>query len=176
MEKCAKFLVDTTTGSIKQVISEMSCDPQVTTQFSWEHVDPIIFWTSIGVILFVVVALWFTVGYPKWNVWASKKSGEAAFAEAQNEQRVQLSQAQARKEAATTNKEAAIIEAEAVSAQIEKIGANLTKHDLYLKWQWIKMMEERPEASTIYIPTEAGMPILEAGNRRKSAEEVKDEE
>jgi hypothetical protein len=29
----------------------------------------------------------------------------------------------------------------------------------------IKMMEERPESSTIYVPTEANIPILEATRR-----------
>ena len=137
----------------------------------------------ISLILFVlvIVCAWFIWGYPVWNVWASKKSGEAQLQEANNEQRIQVSKAQARKEAATLNKESAIIEAEAVSAQIEKIGSGLTKHDLYLKWQWIKMMEERPESSVIYIPTEASMPILEAGrfgsiNRTKDKIEEKDEE
>jgi len=31
-----------------------------------------------------------------------------------------------------------------------------------LKWQWIKMMEDRDGDETIYVPTEANMPILEA--------------
>jgi hypothetical protein len=65
--------------------------------------------------------------------------------------------------AAEKNKKAAIIEAEAVARQIEVIGNNLTKHDLYLKWQWIQMMEKRQDGDTIYVPTEAGLPVLEAG-------------
>ena len=109
--------------------------------------------------------VWHIVGYPYWNVWASKKSGEAQLQEALNTQRIQLAEAKARKEAATLNKESAIIEAEAVSEQIKRIGVNLSKHDLYLKWQWINMMKEQPEGSTIYVPTEANLPILEAGKR-----------
>ena len=37
------------------------------------------------------------------------------------------------------------------------------------------MMEERPESSTIYVPTEANMPILEAG-KRPIKKEVYEEE
>jgi regulator of protease activity HflC (stomatin/prohibitin superfamily) len=114
----------------------------------------------IGVV--VVIVLWALVGYPKWRVWASQKQGEADLQQAHKEQQIQVSKAQGRLDAAKLNKEAAIIEAEAVSAQIEKIGQQLTEHDLYLKWQWIKMMEERPESSVIYVPTEANLPILEA--------------
>jgi selenocysteine lyase/cysteine desulfurase len=117
----------------------------------------------ISTILVVVILLgWLLIGYPLWNVWASKQRGEAALQEAMNEQRIQLAEAQARREAATINKEAAIIEAEAVAEQVSRIGKELTHHDLYLKWQWIRMMEER-EGETIYVPTEAGLPILEAG-------------
>lgn len=119
-------------------------------------------WVITGILGFIGFLLWF---FPVYGVWSSRKSGEAELAEAQFAEQVAQAEANARLNAAETNKQAAIIEAAAVAAQIEKIGANLQKHDLYLKWQWIKMMEERPEASTIYIPTEAGMPILEAGKR-----------
>lgn len=117
------------------------------------------------ILLVVVIISWFLFGYPIWKVWASEKSGEADLQQAHKEQQIQVSKAQGRLDAAKLNKEAAIIEAEAVSEQITKIGAQLTEHDLYLKWQWIKMMEERPDSSVIYVPTEAGMPILEAGKR-----------
>lgn len=119
----------------------------------------------IPVFVVAVVILWALWGYPVWKVWASGKSGEADLQQAHREQQVQVAKAQGRLDAARLNKEAAIVEAEAVSAQIEKIGAQLTQHDLYLKWQWIKMMEERPDSSVIYVPTEANMPILEAGKR-----------
>ncbi len=117
-------------------------------------------------ILFVLVLIaWFLFGYPIWKVWAKEKQGEADLQQAHKEQQIQVSKAQGRVDAAQLNKQAAIIEAEAVSAQIERIGKQLTEHDLYLKWQWIKMMEERPESSVIYVPTEANLPILEAGKR-----------
>jgi regulator of protease activity HflC (stomatin/prohibitin superfamily) len=117
------------------------------------------------VVVIILLILWPLWGYPIWKVWASGKSGEADLQQAHREQQVQVAKAQGRLDAAKLNKEAAIVEAEAVSAQIEKIGSQLTQHDLYLKWQWIKMMEERPDSSVIYVPTEANMPILEAGKR-----------
>lgn len=121
---------------------------------------------SIVIVLFLIslFILWKLFGHPIWNVWASKKQGEAELQQAYREQQIQVSEAQGRVDAALLNKKAAIIEAEAVSAQIEKIGRQLTEHDLYLKWQWIKMMEDR-DGSTIYVPTEAGLPILEAGKK-----------
>lgn len=122
--------------------------------------------TIVWVALAVVVLIgWALFGMPMWRVWAQRKQGEADLQQAHKEQQIQVSKAQGRLDAATINKQAAIIEAEAVAAQIETIGQTLTKHDLYLKWQWIKMMEERPESSVIYVPTEANLPILEAGAR-----------
>ena len=122
----------------------------------------IIFWAVVIFGLFILAM----VVYPIWNVWASKKYGEAELEQAYKEQQIQIAEAESRLKAAELNKRAAVIEAEAVSLQIKAIGEQLHKHDLYLKWQWIKMMEDRDsEADTIYVPTEAGLPILEAGRR-----------
>lgn len=128
-------------------------------------------WLVYGGGAFVLVLIiWLVWLYPMWNVWASHQSGLADLQQAKNEQQIQIAQAQSRLDAAQLNKKAAIIEAEAVAAQVEAIGKKLQKHDLYLKWQWIKMMEDRSsngdDNSVIYVPTEAGLPILEAGKRK----------
>lgn len=115
------------------------------------------------VFILAVILLWALWLYPVWKVWASHKDGQADLQRAKNEQQIQIAQAQSRLDAASLNKEAAIIEAQAVAAQINEIGKQLTEHDLYLKWQWIKMMEDRHDkSSTIYVPTEANIPIMEA--------------
>lgn len=111
----------------------------------------------LGIAL--AIYLW---GFPIYRVWYAHKRGEAELAMAQNEQQIQVAQAKGRLAAADLNKQAAIIEAEAVSEQISRIGEKLTAHDLYLRWQWIKMMEDRDGGETIYVPTEANLPVLEA--------------
>lgn len=133
-----------------------------------------------GVLPLVAIpTLWGLVGYPRWKVWAAHQDGLADLAAAKNEQQIQIAQAQSRLDAAELNKKAAVIEAEAVALQIEAIGKQLTEHDLYLKWQWIKMMEDSHKETgdaptTIYIPTEANIPILEASRLRKQS--VSDDE
>ncbi len=131
--------------------------------FSWM---PVI--EGVGAIIGVIV-FWVLVGYPRWRVWASHQEGLADLALANNEQQIQISKARARQQAAELNKQAAITEAEAVAEQIDRIGQQLTNHDLYLRWQWIKMMEdthgEDDQRTVIYVPTESQLPILEA--RRK---------
>lgn len=129
--------------------------------------DPIVVNALYGIGAAVAaLILWGLVGYPHWRVWASHQSGLADLQKAKNEQQIQIAQAQSRLDAAQLNKKAAVIEAEAVAEQIKAIGTELVNHDLYLRWQWIKMMEDRPDKgdhSVIYVPTEANLPILEAG-------------
>ena len=116
----------------------------------------------------VVVLLWVLLGYPHWRVWAAHQAGLADLQKSKNETQIQVNQAQGRLDAAQLNKQAAVIEAEAVGLQIKEIGAELTTHDLYLRWQWIKMMEDgNSGAEVIYVPTEANLPILEAGRLAK---------
>ena len=126
---------------------------------------------TLAIILIALAAiaafalLWFMWGYQHWRVWSAHQRGLADLQWAKNEQQIQVQKAQGRLDAAQLNKKAAIVEAEAVAAQIECIGTGLTKHDLYLRWQWIKMMEDRDGGETIYVPTEANLPLLEATRR-----------
>lgn len=131
---------------------------------------------GVGGSLIVILILWTLIGYPIWRVWAAHREGMADLMMARNEQQVQVAEAHGRLDAAQLNKKAAVVEAEAVALQIEAIGKQLTAHDLYLKWQWIKMMEMRPESSTIYVPTEANIPILEATRLNKVVASTSEEE
>jgi hypothetical protein len=113
---------------------------------------------GIGDIIFVIVIfialqlLWGLVVGPHWRVWRAHQVGLADLAMAKNEQQIQIAKAQSRLDAAELNKKAAIVEAQAVAAQIEAIGSQLTEHDLYLRWQWIKMMEDgNSGAKVIYV-------------------------
>lgn len=114
-------------------------------------------------ILFSVGAIftWAVFLRPTWSVWASKKEGEASLEQANFEEQIQIAKARARLNAAEMNKKAEIVEAEAVANSIGTIGDALRKNEGYLRWQWIKMMD-RTENATIYVPTEANLPILEA--------------
>jgi len=99
------------------------------------------------------------------DINASKKEGEAKLSRAQNEQQVQVAQAEGRLKAADLNKQADLIDAAATAGAIAIIGDALDDNHEYLQFKWIHMMEQRDSGDTIYVPTEAGLPILEAGKR-----------
>lgn len=98
------------------------------------------------------------------NIISATRRGEADLAQAKNEQQIQVARAEGRLKAAELDKQAEIIDAEAVAKSVEIIGRSLHENHGYLQWKWIHMMENSDNA-TIYIPTEAGLPILEAGKR-----------
>lgn len=122
----------------------------------------------VGIVglLVIVGIIWalFALG-SVYSVWSAHKSGQADLAQAQNEQQIQVAQAKGRLEAAELNKQAEIIDASAVAKSVEIIGQALHNNAGYLQWQWIHMMKERDSGDTIYVPTEASLPILEAGKR-----------
>ncbi len=65
----------------------------------------------IAVVIIAFIGFLFWV-FPIYNVWASKRSGEADLEQAHYEQQIQVAKANSRLQAAETNKKAAIIEVE----------------------------------------------------------------
>lgn len=165
MEKCAKFIVDDS-GNIQQLISEISCNGE-TVKETVEVYPNFIVWGLIAVGVFLV---WTLFLYPFWKVWASRKSGLAELAEAENAEKVAIAEANARIGAAEANKKAEIIEAEAIAESIKTIGTSLEQNPSYNRFQWIKMME-RSRNATIYVPTESNLPILESMRLMKKSSE-----
>lgn len=110
--------------------------------------------------------------YPPYRVWSSENDGKAILAEAESSRRVKVLEAQANADAAIMQakaqiemakaaKEAEIIRAQGVAEANKVIGESLKNSEAYLRYLWITQTGDAKEV--IYIPTEAGMPILEAG-------------
>lgn len=117
-------------------------------------------------LVLVIAFVWGLVALMQiYGVWSARKEGEADLARAQRDQQIQKAEAQGRLDAAELNKQAELIDAAAVAQSIEIIGKKLHENEGYLRWQWIEMMRDRDAGDTIYVPTEAGLPILEAGKR-----------
>ena len=102
---------------------------------------------------------------PKWGVWAAEMEGAAELAQAEQNRKITVLEAQAKLESAKALAAAEVERARGVAEANTIIGESLKGNEAYLRWQWIQNLESGSN-SVIYVPTEAGLPILEAGARK----------
>jgi len=104
-------------------------------------------------------------GCPTYNVYVSKMNGEAELAQAQYSKQVQVADAEGKLAAAKQLAQVEVARANGVAAANKIIGDSLKGNDAYLRYLWITDMTNNKSPSVIYVPTEANLPILEAGKR-----------
>lgn len=108
-----------------------------------------------AVLLFVGFLFWI---FPVYGVWQQGKSGEALLKRAEQEKQILIEQARAEVEAAGLRAEA-----------IEKVGAAAKAYPEYRLQEFIgafgDAMQNGDIEKIIYVPTEANIPIIEAGKR-----------
>ena len=104
-------------------------------------------------------------GCPYYNVWQQELQGRAELARAQQNRQIKVSEAQAAEESAKHLAAAEVARAEGVAKANQIIGESLKGNEAYLRWLYIEALKEKDNVTTIYVPTEAGLPILEAGKR-----------
>ena len=110
---------------------------------------------TIFIMLIIGVCMWI---FPQYGVWQQELNGKAQLKEAEYSKQVLTEEAKAKLEAEKLNAEAEIERAKGMSQAMEIENGKLT--DTYIKYLWVRSMTGN-EANTIYIPTEAGLPILE---------------
>lgn len=115
----------------------------------------------------VVVAAGFLAGCPYYNVYQQHMDGMATLAKAQYSKQVLVEDAKAREESAKSLAQAEITRAKGVAEANKIIGDSLEGNESYLRYLWIHNLEAGAH-DTIYIATEAGMPILESGRFQRS--------
>lgn len=111
-------------------------------------------------------------GCPKYRVWQQGLAGEAKLRESQSSRKVRVEEAKARLESAKFESQAEIERAKGVAEANRIIGDSLKGNDAYLRYLWIQGLQDG-SSETIYIPTEANLPIMEATRRQKSMNAVK---
>jgi hypothetical protein len=122
----------------------------------------IILHSLAGLAALAALAMW---GCPRYGVWEQGLVGEAELRRAEQNRRIAVQEAQAKLESASLLAEAEVARAKGVAAANEIIGEGLRGHEEYLRYLWIMSLEHvaQAEGSTVvYVPTEAGLPILEA--------------
>ena len=118
---------------------------------------------TIVILGVISVALW---GCPQYNVYSQRLTGEGELARAEYNRQVAVREAAAKKDAAKLLAEAEVFRAEGVAQANKIIGESLHNNAEYLKYLWITDVAGNNKTPTvIYVPTEANIPILEAGRR-----------
>lgn len=117
----------------------------------------------LAVVLLVVIPV-SSYGCPQYRVWERGLAGQAALAEAEQSRQIAIEEAKAVKESAQYKADAEIIRAKGVAEANKIISEGLGGPEGYLRYLWIDSLTQRA-GDTIYVPTEAGLPILEAGQR-----------
>lgn len=120
----------------------------------------------IAIIIVISVVLLLMFGLPKYNVWHAEMSGKAKLAEADQSRQIMITEAKAKKESAIYEAEAEIERAKGMAKANQIVGDSLDGHANYLMYLYIQNMQKTSN-QIIYIPTEGGMPILEATRGHK---------
>ena len=106
-------------------------------------------------------------GCPRYNVWQQGLEGEAQLAKASQNRKIKTQEAEAAMESSTLLAKAEVERAKGVAEANRIIGDSLKGNEAYLRYLWIHNLEQASQGGqVIYVPTEAGLPILEAGHRK----------
>lgn len=105
------------------------------------------------------------VGCPYYNVWEQEMSGKAEFAKAEQNRKIRIEEAKANLESEKLNAQAEIARARGAAKAIEIENGAITP--TYIQYLWVRQQNlSGNNSKIIYIPTEAGLPLLEAGRRK----------
>lgn len=102
--------------------------------------------------------------YAKYNLWASALRGEAELKRADWNRQITVREAQAKMDSSHLLAEAEIERAKGVAQANKIIGDSLKENEGYLRYLWIDSLQHTSN-QIIYIPTEAGLPVLEASRK-----------
>ncbi|WP_162941578.1 hypothetical protein [Desertimonas flava] len=111
------------------------------------------------IVAIVLVIVGWKVVSPKLNLYRSNTEKQSVIAEQEAISQAEVYAAQKRVTAAEAEAEARIIEAESIAESQRIISETLTPE--YLTWRFYEVLATT-ENEIIYVPTEAGLPILEA--------------
>ncbi|MBR8188585.1 hypothetical protein KDW82_05860 [Burkholderia vietnamiensis] len=120
--------------------------------------------SGIGALAIATLAGGLLYGCPQYRVYSQRMDGEAELAQANYSKQVQVQDAKAKLESAQAYADAEVIRAQGVARANAIIGNSLRDNEAYLRYLWINKLSdsEGKGGQVIYVPTEAGLPILEA--------------
>lgn len=102
-------------------------------------------------VFFVLLITGFAFAWPNYRVWSEGLRGKAELARAEQNRKI-----------AELDAQAEVARARGVAESNRIIAEGLGGADGYLRYLWIQQLSRNGQ-DVIYVPTEAGLPILEAG-------------
>ena len=117
---------------------------------------------SVVCAIALVAGLFF--GIPYYNVWEQEMSGKAEFAKAEQNRKIRIEEAKANLESEKLNAQAEVERAKGAAEAIKIENGAITP--TYIQYLWVRQQNTNAN-KIIYIPTEAGLPVLEAGRTNK---------
>lgn len=118
------------------------------------------------VIAMIGLGAW---GMPHYNVWQQGMVGRAMLEKAEHEKKITIEAAKAKLESASLEADAELARAKGLSKAIETVGEMAKKYPEYRQQLFIEgfaeALREGKVSQVIYVPTEANIPILEAGKK-----------
>ena len=118
-------------------------------------------WVALSIIMLVAIVTSLMFIVPRYRVWSEGKRGEAEYMRAEQNRRIKVEEAKANLEAEKLNAQAEIERAKGAAEAIKIENGSITP--TYIQYLWVRQQNANTNNRIIYIPTEAGLPILEAG-------------
>jgi len=118
----------------------------------------------IGAVVTVALIGFIMWLIPTYRVWQKNLSGQAQLEEASWNRQIMVEEAKAKVNSAKHLAEAEIVRAGGAAKANAIIGESLKENEAYLRYLWVQGLQDG-SSEVIYVPTEANLPILEAGAR-----------
>lgn len=114
------------------------------------------------IVIAIIIFAYFQFINPMVYVWQRSQLGQAELAHAEYNRQIQTCEAVAKKESSKSLADAEVIRAQGVAEANKIIGDSLKGNEGYLRYLYINNLSESQDKTIIYIPTEAGLPIMES--------------
>lgn len=115
-------------------------------------------WIIVLVFLTLTAGM---IGCPTYYVFYAGMKGRSELNRATYNRMILVQESKAKEEASWHLGASDTVRAHCIARSNEIIGQSLNHNESYLRWLWIDELSK--QQNVIYVATESGMPILEAG-------------
>ena len=122
-------------------------------------------WMGITIGIIVITIVGSMVVIPPYRVWSEGMKGKAEFMRAEQNRKIKIEEAKANLDAEKLNAQAEVARAKGAAEAIKIENGSLTP--TYIQYLWVRQQNANTNNRIIYIPTEAGLPVLEAGRAKE---------